>query len=799
LSQLLFYALRLTTKSIQVMQKYLILGVFLFSLNNVNASHLISNEITYEYLGDSNYLIRIEKVDWCGGTIWNAANPPIPNAVPVLVYNKANIQQGGAINIPLRTIDTYKVFSWSGSAYNSCGTSGNNGYTGYEVGTYDTVVNIGVFVGNCDSVRISFNSGARITSTNGYGQPSYYTFCDIDMANPYQNSSVKLFKFDIPASFVDSSFYTFSVAMFDVDGDSLTYSLNDAWVAYNSTLNALQSFTYASGYSSSQPINNINLDSLNGQMSFPAKIPLGNDYANYVLNIKTMEWDPGSGDLIQETYRDVQLFVLPFPGNNNPLFLGLDNPQHAKQTDSLRLRVCVGDTFSFDVTFDDPDLTDTLFVTSNLEFIADYYSVTQTGINPTTATLNAVINKEYEYGIDIIVKAMDSHNPMIGQTSRAVRIRSIGSTNQTLLGCYSAWDTVMTQADSFSTWSVLNGDSLSTQTFNCLNGTCNMAEVNPFNSTTYLIENYMTGNCSFTDTIMVLTDPTILIGQALDTSQNPVISSKVYRFQYDSGQDSVYVLDSTTTDAAGFFTFSLGIDSFLLKVSPDINTYPLLLPTYYDSKLTVAQADFIYPDYCDTLELTHEVQSGVNLGGPGFIAGIVSQGAGRAVGDPVPGVDIVLMSDEETPIAHTKTDVNGEFRFDDLSNGDYLVYLDRWLIQNNLAPMITLTEEYNEVDDLEFILYSNRLELVKPSSVDGIEQERIEIFPNPTTEQITVMGDALFTSIRIVDILGAVNGTFQVNSDQSSINLSDLPDGVYFVEVFNGQELIEQQRVVLMK
>lgn len=85
----------------------------------------------------------------------------------------------------------------------------------------------------------------------------------------------------------------------------------------------------------------------------------------------------------------------------------------------------------------------------------------------------------------------------------------------------------------------------------------------------------MTGNCSFTDTIVVLTDPTVLIGQARDTSQNPVTSSKVYRFQFDAGLDSVFVLDSTTTDAAGFYSFSLRIDSFLLKVSPNSTTYPM--------------------------------------------------------------------------------------------------------------------------------------------------------------------------------------------------------------------------------
>jgi hypothetical protein len=774
------------------MRTYLFSFLMLFSAGIVQATHQISTELTYEYVGDSNVLIRAEHIDWCGGTIWTGGNPQIPNLLAISRQCPGTSSQM-AMTLPLKSVVEIPVFSYSGQSYNSCGTSGNNGYTGYRIATYDTVVPVGFLNIGCDTVRISFTTGARITTQNLNGQPSYYTWVDIDLSNLSNLTSTKSFGYDIPGGLIDSASYNFSVARFDADGDSLTYELDTVW-----NLNNVPA-SFSSGYSYNSPMPNFSINASSGQIEYNPIIPIGYDYSPFALNIRTDEWEPGSGFFKGSTYRDIVFFVLPFPGNNNPLFLGLDNPQHAKQTDSLALRVCAGDTFSFDLTFDDPDLTDTLFVTSNLEFIADFYSVSQTGINPTTATIKAVINKEYVYGIDIIVKAMDSHNPMIGQTSRAVRIRSIGSANQTLLGCYSAWDTVMTQADSLSTWTVLNGDSLSTQTFNCLNGPCNMAEVNPFNSTTYLIENIMTGGCSVFDTLTVLTDPTVLIGQAVDTLQNPVTSSKVYRFQFDAGQDSVYVMDSTTTDAAGFFTFSLGIDSFLLKVSPDINTYPLLLPTYYDSKVTVPQADFIYPDYCDTLELTHEVQSGVNLGGPGFIAGIVSQGAGRAVGDPVPGVEIVLMGDEETPIAHTKTDENGEFRFDDLSNGDYLVYVDRWLIQNNLAPMITLTQEYNEVDDLEFILYSNRLELAKPSSVEGVEKERIEIFPNPTTGQITVMGDALFTSIRIVDILGAVNGTFQVNSDQSSINLSDLPDGVYFVEVFNGQELIKQQRVVLMK
>jgi hypothetical protein len=187
-----------------------------------------------------------------------------------------------------------------------------------------------------------------------------------------------------------------------------------------------------------------------GQMTFATEIPAGYSYANYIFNIKTSEWDALSGDLMQETFRDIQFFVLPFAGNNNPEWDDFNNFIHAKQLDSLSIRVCAGYTFGFDVEFPDVDGADTLNVFSNLEFIADYYQITQTGVNPTTAAIRAVINEVYDYGIDVIVKAYDTHNPMMGQASKAIHITSAGPKLDSVYACYSNWDTISTQADSIS-------------------------------------------------------------------------------------------------------------------------------------------------------------------------------------------------------------------------------------------------------------------------------------------------------------------------------------------------------------
>jgi hypothetical protein len=71
--------------------RYLLCIFFLITLAfNSSASHLISDEIIYEYLGGSNYLIRVEHVDWGGGKIWSAANPVIPPYWTVGVNCKEN-------------------------------------------------------------------------------------------------------------------------------------------------------------------------------------------------------------------------------------------------------------------------------------------------------------------------------------------------------------------------------------------------------------------------------------------------------------------------------------------------------------------------------------------------------------------------------------------------------------------------------------------------------------------------------------------------------------------------------------
>lgn len=748
-------------------------------------------------------MIYADMYRYCGGTMFNNGNctgAALAGIGSIQVYCVDNGWVGAIPMIGIDTISERIICDSLDTIINSC-SNGNCALVGiHRFTAVGTLVLDTSFLGSvqCDNFMFIQQSGARTTTVNLTSQPSCVAYTTYNRADYAENNSIQ---FNPPNSipfYKPNQSVTYNWSAHDPDGDSLWWELDTAINSvYSGNFNPVV-YSGVSGTSALNPIPGITIDNHTGELEFTASIPTGYNFANYVVAVRVEEYDPISGDFKGESHRDVQFVVAPYAYSNQPVMDNIELLQGGKTIDSLEYEVCLGDTFCFEIQVSDADLGDTIDIVSSIGDFTDYYSIEMTGSNPKVATICGVMNQSYDYWLGASVDFYDSECPLVSHSSVHLKIRTTRSPElDTIFGCYGTWDTLSANTDSLAIWSMISGDSISAINFNCINASCTEVELNPFNTTSYLIENIMTGGCSVFDTLTVLTDPTVLIGQALDTAQNPVTNSKVYRIQFDAGQDSVYAIDSAVTDAAGYFTFSLGIDSFLLKVSPDINTYPLLLPTYYDSKVTVPQADFIYPDYCDTLELTHEVQSGVNLGGPGFIAGIVSQGAGRAVGDPVPGVDIVLMSDEETPIAHTKTDENGEFRFYDLSNGDYLVYVDRWLIQNNLAPMITLTEEYNEVDDLEFILYSNRLELIKPKGISTSDDFKFEVYPNPTHNEVNIVSDKYISYVRLKDVLGSEHRIFSINAKMGTITLDGLASGLYLLEFYTDEELISVKELIL--
>ena len=74
--------------------------------------------------------------------------------------------------------------------------------------------------------------------------------------------------------------------------------------------------------------------------------------------------------------------------------------------------------------------------------------------------------------------------------------------------------------------------------------------------------------------------------------------------------------------------------------------------------------------------------------------------------------------------------------------------------------------------------------------------ESIEIYPNPTENQITLISKAKIESIEVFDLLGKrVKQVQSLNTHQHNVNLQELDNGLYFVKVKVGEVWVTKKLV----
>ena len=330
-----------------------------------------------------------------------------------------------------------------------------------------------------------------------------------------------------------------------------------------------------------------------------------------------------------------------------------------------------------------------------------------------------------------------------------------------------------------------------------------------YSSGTYGVAFTDANGCITVDTVQVQDSITnVLEGIALDYWLGSLQNTNVYLISYNSVDSSLSAVDSTLTDSLGFFRFECLPNNmtYYLKATPDSAVYPNTLPTYSDSALvwqdavgyTIPTNQFA-PILC---------RAGVNPGGPGFIGGLISQGANKT-GDPIADLRLFLMDDQGNPVGYTDTDVNGYFSFPNLAQGTYSVWVDKPFVDNALAPEIELGPQTLQQDSLAIILHPTWLELMAPTTerVTFLEEGAFQVFPNPFTDQIRIdLKLAATTEVIVVlhDAQGRIItelalGQLTAGTHQWTLNeWSRLPAGLYLAEVQAGnsrsiQKLIKTQ------
>ena len=296
---------------------YAALSLFLFSNLPVIASHSIGGEITYRWIAGNNYYVTLTFYRDCAGV----------QAPTTLSIDVASASCGSSFSAPLDFISTTEVTPiCSGSNLTYC----NGGFlAGVEQYIFADTVSLTI---SCSDWVFSYSlccRNAAITNLMNPGSMNIYYETTLDNLNTPFNNSVEFI--NIASSFIYvGQPHQLSFAAFDIDGDSLAYSLTSPLGSGGIALQFIPPFSLAQPISSNPP------PALNPVSGIFTVNPTAIEVA--VMAAKVTEYR--NGVEIGSVTRDIQINVIS-QANNLPTSTGIDS------TSSFTTFICANDTLTF--------------------------------------------------------------------------------------------------------------------------------------------------------------------------------------------------------------------------------------------------------------------------------------------------------------------------------------------------------------------------------------------------------------------------------------------------------------------
>ena len=376
--------------SILILKSFLIVSIlFLISLSSFG-SHLAGGEMRYDYVGpdpqtSGNYLykIRVLAYRYCGSG--NTATYGCPVNQPEEVYLECGTT--GAKIGPVRlSAKTYvptpgerpnprgakDISSICSRKQSGCETRG--GVNGYEAFFWEGNIS----VPRCGNWRVTYKSCTccrnGVGNFTGLGNTGLELFINTNWSPggssgaPPANSGPVYYHEDQPfPSVCVGQKVSFAAGAYDKDGDSLFYEMTCPWatsgVGGRPVLTPM--IVRGTGISCASPIPGFVLDSLTGFMTFTPTTT-----GSYIAAYYVYEYEACTGIIKGKTYREVQFQVatcINKPPLANRRIGNLTGNAFINNKDEIE--VCEGQLISWDDTLSDPDLNDTLYLTSNVSTI----------------------------------------------------------------------------------------------------------------------------------------------------------------------------------------------------------------------------------------------------------------------------------------------------------------------------------------------------------------------------------------------------------------------------------------------
>jgi len=369
----------LTTYTSSLLKAVIVLLTFTFFSPEISASHISGGGISYKSLGGGRYYVETFVLRDCNGAGYNTTIETVdaictsnlragwtihtvshlafvtPNPVPFGGPYAGIIAAGGSNPVVAEEVSSVcdKLLDPTRSPSTKCRNRANvaQGYMRFKFSAIITL-------SSCDSWRLGFSPVCcRNTSSSNTSSGGMYMHAFINTKD-YPNNSAPAFndEYNPYVSACIGQEMSYAAGGTDFDGDSLVFELSCAMQ------DSTRCVSYRTGYSATAPIPRIVMDSNTGLLTF-TPVSAGKRVIAYWVK----EYVKCSGKLKAKTLRDIQIRVetcsnkVPYISNK------FSNLQGNAVRDSKGvIHVGVGETISWDETFADSNITDSIHIRSTI-------------------------------------------------------------------------------------------------------------------------------------------------------------------------------------------------------------------------------------------------------------------------------------------------------------------------------------------------------------------------------------------------------------------------------------------------